>query len=128
MSLSRILVLLAFLAFWVLGEWAMWAFWEWVAGNSWPHVDRAVNYLAAGVLLGLLSYWVWPQPLFTNGPPSGISLAVVPLGTAGVMAALGRHRERTGRSRTGLLHFWLAFDFCGAYLACRIAGQAGWLS
>ena len=129
MPLSRILLLLALLAFWVLGEWAIWAFEEWLAARtSWRHVERATFYLAVGGVLGLTSYWAWPRPLFIDGPPSGLSLAVVPLATGLLMAALGRHRERSGRSRAGLLRFWMAFDFCAAYLACRIAGQVGWLS
>lgn len=92
-----------------------------VAGErtTWQGTGAAVGALARGCAAGWLSIWVFPSPITGIRPPSGLSLLLVPLATGLTMWAVGRYRAQRGPAPTGLLTFWLAFDFAFAMAAAR---------
>lgn len=79
----------------------------------------ATGAIARGAATGWLSFLVFPHPFTGGRPPTGLSLVLVPTATAATMWAIGRYRARHGSSATGLLTFWLAFDFAFAMAVVR---------
>lgn len=79
----------------------------------------AMGAIARGAATGWLSVLVFPHSFTGVRPPTGLSLVLVPTATAATMWAFGRYRARHGSAATGLLTFWLAFDFAFAMAAAR---------
>ncbi len=84
------------------------------------HFWHALLALCIGSLVGLGSFWLWPQRLVGVGPPSGISTLLAPTGALLAGALLARafaSRPIQGRPR---LSVWLTFDFAFAAALSRL--------
>jgi site-specific recombinase len=76
--------------------------------------------IAAGAVLGILSYWLWPHRVVGSGAISGVSVIVLPILAALAVTFTAWRRRRSQLPAHPLLRFWLAFDFAFAAALSRL--------
>jgi hypothetical protein len=68
-------------------------------------VVAALGYFVAGVAVGGVSLWVWPDRFFPPGPIPGLSLILSPLAAGATMHGWGKLRRNSGHVTTNLATF-----------------------
>lgn len=83
-------------------------------------VASIIGLLILGLLFGLASIWVYPEPIFSKTKMSGIGIVISSIATGLLLQLYGDRRRKKGKETSYFGTFWGGSSFAFAWTLVRL--------